>query len=186
MVNNHQKIIDFYKIAISDKDEKNKVENEKISIFITEITSLKSIILKHEKNIADKLKMNLELENLNLELRNHILELNKLIPIPVPLSVEGPNIHILENEISNLKFEIVQINLELQSSQKLIITLKDKIRDMGGKDVSFMDSFEEVMRDEMLAMKWAFEAKLRVAKEKAESTSQRHAQEIQRMGQQPP
>jgi hypothetical protein len=143
-VNNHQKIIDFYKIAISDKDEKNKVENEKISIFITEITSLKSIILKHEKNIADKLKMNLELENLNLELRNHILELNKLIPIPVPLSVEGPNIHILENEISNLKFEIVQINLELQSSQKLIITLKDKIRDMGGKDVSFMDSFEEV------------------------------------------
>jgi hypothetical protein len=108
-----------------------------------EIISLKKLILKIEKNIADKLKMNLELENLNLELKNQISELKKLIPIPVP-EPEGPNIEILENEISNLKFEIVQVNLELQSCQKLIITLKDSIRDMGGKDISFMDSFEEV------------------------------------------
>ena len=30
---------------------------------------------------------------------------------------------------------------------------------MGGKDASFFDSFEEVMKDEMMAMKWAFEVR---------------------------
>jgi hypothetical protein len=138
MVNNHQKIIDFYKIAINDNTVKNKDENEKNAVKDTEISLLKSSILKSEKDIADIKNMNSELKILNIELTNQI----KLIPIPKP--DDGKNIDVLENEISNLKFEIVQINLELQSSQKLIITLKDKIREMGGKDISFMDSFEEV------------------------------------------
>lgn len=37
------------------------------------------------------------------------------------------------------------------------------------------------MREEMLAMKAAFETKLRVAREEAEATTKRHQQEILRM-----
>ena len=71
-----------------------------------------------------------------------------------------------DQEIDNFKFDLSQIAEELASYKKLAETLKAKMRDMGGKDASFVDSFEEVMKDEMMAMKWAFEAKLRVAKEK--------------------
>lgn len=138
MVNNHQKIIDFYKIAINDNTVKNKDENEKNAVKDNEILLLKSSILKSEQIIADLKNMNSELKILNTELTNQI----KLIPIPKP--DEGKSIDVLVNENSDLKFEILQINVELQSSQKLIITLKDKIREMGGKDISFMDSFEEV------------------------------------------
>ena len=57
---------------------------------------------------------------------------------------------------------------ELDSYKKLTEKLKLKIRDMGAgskESKDFLDTFEEVMRDEMSAMKAAFEMKLRIAKE---------------------
>lgn len=73
-------------------------------------------------------------------------------------------------EIKNLK----------KSNEKLI----QKIRDMSGKNndaKDFLDSFEEVMRDEMLAMKEAFEAKLKAAKDEQLAASRRHQDEISRV-----
>eukprot|EP01036_Dinobryon_divergens_P029958 gene29958-39134_t len=73
---------------------------------------------------------------------------------------------------------------ELDSYKKLTEKLKLKIRDMGAgskESRDFLDTFEEVMRDEMSAMKAAFEMKLRVAKEEADATTRRHQQEIARI-----
>lgn len=80
---------------------------------------------------------------------------------------------------------------EIKQYLRLTDTLKDKIKEMGssrsgsgsgGQDAKdFLDSFEEVMREEMLAMKGAFETKLRLAKEAADATSRRHQQEILRI-----
>jgi hypothetical protein len=73
---------------------------------------------------------------------------------------------------------------ELGSYKKLVESLKAKIKDMGqgSKDSKdFLDTFEEVMREEMLTMKAAFETKLRAAKDEAEATSKRHQMEISRL-----
>ena len=62
--------------------------------------------------------------------------------------------------------------------------MQAKIRDMGAgskESRDFLDTFEEVMRDEMSAMKSAFELKLRLAREEADASTRRHQQEIARM-----
>ncbi|KAJ1434307.1 hypothetical protein B484DRAFT_446731 [Ochromonadaceae sp. CCMP2298] len=69
--------------------------------------------------------------------------------------------------------------------KKLAESLKQKLRDLGEQEgdngKNFMDSFEEVMQEEMMAMKGAFESKLRCAKEDADANSKKHLQEIQRI-----
>ena len=74
---------------------------------------------------------------------------------------------------------------ELNSYKSLTEKLKNKVREMGAmgsrESKDFLDTFEEVMRDEMSAMKAAFEMKLRLAKEEAEATARRHQQEIARI-----
>jgi hypothetical protein len=73
---------------------------------------------------------------------------------------------------------------EVAHYKKLTETLKQKLRDLGaagGGDKEFLDSFEEVMKEEMMTMKAAFESKLRLAREEADATSKKHQQEIVRM-----
>ena len=69
-------------------------------------------------------------------------------------------------------FKVKEVTEELSSYKVLCEKLKQKIRDMSGKDSKtqdFLDSFEEVMRDEMMTMKLAFETKLKQAKEEADA-----------------
>ena len=79
---------------------------------------------------------------------------------------------------------------ENKALKKLVDTLKERIRKMStGDDMStqdFLDSFEEVMREEMMAMKGAFEKKLRLAKEEADELSKKHREELNRMTQSSP
>ena len=74
---------------------------------------------------------------------------------------------------------------EVAHYKKLTETLKQKLRDLGanggGDSKEFLDSFEEVMKEEMMTMKAAFESKLRLAREEADATSKKHQQEIIRM-----
>ncbi len=74
---------------------------------------------------------------------------------------------------------------ELNNYRTLNEQLKQKIRDMSGNDSrdskEFLDTFEEVMRDEMMAMKCAFENKLKFAKEAADLLSKKHQELISRM-----
>jgi len=48
-------------------------------------------------------------------------------------------------------------------------------------DIIFVLNIYTVMQEEMMTMKTAFEAKLRLAKEEAEASSRKHQQEILRM-----
>jgi predicted nucleic acid-binding Zn-ribbon protein len=90
-----------------------------------------------------------------------------------------------EDEKTKFDLKINTIDDELKSYKKLVETLTNKIKDLSGRGnrdtKEFLDSFEEVMRDEMMTMKTAFEMKLRSAKQEAEITSRKHHQEILRL-----
>lgn len=74
---------------------------------------------------------------------------------------------------------------ELNSYRSLNEQLKQKIRNISGSSSydskEFLDTFEEVMRDEMMAMKCAFETKLKFAKEASDLLSKKHQELISRM-----
>jgi hypothetical protein len=98
-------------------------------------------------------------------------------------------------EIEKLKLENLRDTqaMENKQYQTMIDKLKDKIRDLsmkssssaagksGGNNNEFFDTFEEVMKEEMMTMKMAFEAKLKAAKDEADALSKKHQQEIQRI-----
>jgi hypothetical protein len=58
-----------------------------------------------------------------------------------------------------------------------------KLKKLSAQDTTkdFADTFEEVMREEMMAMKTAFEAKLRVAVEERDTATRRHQTELHRL-----
>ena len=92
----------------------------------------------------------------------------------------------VEGEKSELNAAAIGLRNEVASYKKLTDSLKDKIRELSSRATNdnsrdFLDTFEEVMKDEMLAMKAAFEAKLKAVKEDSEMVSRRHQQEIQRI-----
>jgi len=109
------------------------------------------------------------------------LELERLPPLLSELEIK-----FKASEDARIKndFKVKEITEELGSYKALCEKLKQKIRDMSGKDSKtqdFLDSFEEVMRDEMMTMKLAFETKLKQAKEEADANSRRHQEEISRL-----
>ncbi|RYH12964.1 hypothetical protein EON65_36820 [archaeon] len=98
----------------------------------------------------------------------------------------GEMLNALEEQVRLLNAENVKLASELSSSKeevvqykKLVESYKDKLRKASNKD--FMDTFEEVMQEEMMTMKNAFEAKLKAAREEADLLSKKHAQEMARM-----
>ena len=63
-------------------------------------------------------------------------------------------LQVAEADKRNLSAELGAVREELASYHKLTETLKNKIRDMSTSDGrDFLDSFEEVMREEMMTMK---------------------------------
>jgi hypothetical protein len=55
-----------------------------------------------------------------------------------------------------------------------------KLKKLSSQDTSrdFAETFEEVMREEMMAMKTAFEAKLKLAVEERDTATRRHQTEL--------
>jgi len=78
-----------------------------------------------------------------------------------------------------------ELTEELNCCRSLNAQLKQKIRDISGRSSNdskeFLDTFEEVMKDEMMAMKYAFETKLKFAKDAADLLSKKHQELISRM-----
>lgn len=72
---------------------------------------------------------------------------------------------------------------DLAAQENLNQTLKDVIKKMTNEANrnDFADTFEEVMREEMMAMKGAFEAKLKIAREQTEAMSRKRQSEINRI-----
>ncbi len=87
-----------------------------------------------------------------------------------------------DREKSSQQQHIMMLEEELQQYKVLTEKLKQRIRDISPLDKrEFLDSFEEVMRDEMMAMKGAFEVKLKLAKSEVEALSKKHQQDIQKI-----
>lgn len=104
----------------------------------------------------------------------------------IPLQLEQEQARSRAFEEGNIKLQTALTNKEEECKQyrSLNDTLKNKLRDMSGKDASareFLDSFEEVLQDEMMAMKSAFELKLKHKSDEVDAMSTRHRQEIQRL-----
>jgi predicted nucleic acid-binding Zn-ribbon protein len=106
---------------------------------------------------------------------NRNLELEKL---PKELSNLSTRIIALESERGQLKSSVVGLMNEVESYKKLTESLKEKLKASSNTDKDFLDTFEEVMRDEMATMKTAFEAKLRAARDESDQLSRKHSQEI--------
>jgi hypothetical protein len=94
----------------------------------------------------------------------------------------------LTKDKDNLSFQFTNSVLECKQYKQLTEKLKQKIKDLSnqvgggnGKDKDFLDTFEEVMQEEMLTMKIAFEAKLKAAKDESDALSKKHQQEIARL-----
>ena len=133
---------------------------------------------KELKRSNDKL---IELQSELVNAARKSLELERL---PALLEEEQEKRRNAEEEKFSLNSLVTTMEEELKQYKHLNEQLKQKMRDMTGKDSSskeFMDSFEDVMQDELMAMKGAFEAKLRVKSEEAEAMSARHRQEIARL-----
>jgi len=138
-------------------------------------------------SISESLKQELQLakdriNELTTQLTSQVrksMDLEKLLP---RMQEMQDQMLVSENDrltaVSNLK----ELQSENENYKKMIDSLKAKIKDLSsssGKDSKdFMDTFEEVMREEMSAMKSAFELKLRAAKEDNENTSKRYQREI--------
>ena len=88
---------------------------------------------------------------------------------------------IADTENIELKLEITHLKNELTRYQNQLEILKTRLNEFKSKENTFMDTFEEVMKDEMMSMKSAFEAKLRLAKEKSDAMALRHHQELNRI-----
>lgn len=133
---------------------------------------------KELKKANDKL---IELQSELVNAARKSLELERLPPL---LAQEEEKRRKAEDEKISLNSLVMAMTEELKQYKHLNEQLKQKMREMTGKDTSskeFIDSFEEVMQDELMAMKGAFEAKLRVKSEEAEAMTTRHRQEIIRL-----
>ena len=110
------------------------------------------------------------------------LELERLPPALAELESANRN---LQANVMVLTNDAVVSNEEINGHKKINESLKQKIRDLSNKQGSsekdFLDSFEEVMQDEMYTMKQAFESKLKAKAEEASAMSNRHQLEINRM-----
>jgi chromosome segregation ATPase len=182
----HEKLLKSLADAESARDAAQKQyaylleEHEEIKKEVAALRELQREKRKEESAAATQNQENLDqIEQLKAQLADALKKLsssqssaNEVVLLMAKLSES-------ETENRNLKFEVGELTEEVKSLKNLSDQLKQKIREMAGNDTSFLDSFEEVMKDEMMAMKWAFEAKLRVAKEKCDAMAQRHQKEIQ-------
>ena len=99
-----------------------------------------------------------EMEQLQQQLTDALNRITQLERRPPELEDALTKLTAKDVEIESIKFDFTQLSEELLSYKKLADSMKLKLRDfMGAKDnitPSFMDSYEEVMKDEMMAMKW--------------------------------
>lgn len=133
---------------------------------------------KELKAANDKI-VELQTELVNAARRT--LELERL---PLQLEQEQNRARSFEEQTIKVQGALSGKEEECKQYQQLNEALKSKLRDMSGKDASsreFLDSFEEVLQDELMAMKSAFESKLKHKSEEADALSSRHRQEIQRL-----
>lgn len=133
--------------------------------------------LEKQLNLANDKLIELQAELAGAARR--AMELERLPPL---LAESEEKVRHLSDENIQAYNTNKELMSEIESYKQLCDSLKKKIRDMSGKDTrEFMDSFEEVMQEEMMTMKVAFEGKLKRKTEDAEAMAARHRAEISRL-----
>lgn len=142
----------------------------------------KSMDSKLSDTVEEQKRTILKLEGDLLEQR---LQLKAFEQWPVMVAELEGRMRTLADEKAQLESNQKSMQEEVAHYKKLTDNLKSKLRELteksGGDSKDFMDTFEEVMQEEMMTMKSAFEARLRQARDEADKMSKRHQQEINRM-----
>lgn len=148
-----------YELAtLQQKNGSNGTNEKELSLAKQKITDLASCL-------AEAIKKNSELEK-GAELVIHLTA----------------KVATVQDRNFELETQLRDMNETVNMHKTTAEALRKKLKEIGGSDSrDFMDTFEEVMREEMLTMKSAFENKLKLAKEEAEMSSRRHQQAIQQL-----
>lgn len=159
--------------------EVTKESYEALKIAYNNLETESYPLAKHDKEIAEKNKL-IEKAKAECSITNNS-EIDRLQQMIADL-----NERLITSDTENIKIRQTAMDAqeELESYKKLSDKLKAKIRELSNKTIDkqdFMDTFEEVMKEEMMTMKEAFEAKLRNAREEAEANSKRYQQELNRI-----
>jgi len=130
---------------------------------------------KRQQELADK-----TISDLSADLgkaHRRIFDLEKVVDSVADIEAR---LRLAEDAKFSTQGKLDQALLEVDGLTKLTESLKGRLRDLSSRptDREFLDSYEEVMRDEMLTMKSAFESKIRLVKEEAEAASRRHNEMI--------
>lgn len=153
-----------------------------------------SSALKEKDEELKRIKIELETQSdtirtLENSLQLQRLQLRTLEQWPQLVADLETKIESAAKDKMRLESQLHGANSELAETQKLAQSLRDRLRDAcSGKSANadsgnWNDTFEEVMQEELHAMKVAFEAKLKAARDESEALSKRHQQEILRLQQ---
>jgi polyribonucleotide nucleotidyltransferase len=160
-------------------NSKNSPSSEETEKLAKEVLSLKECIQQKDAQI-NRLLQNQE--------QNLLLKENSSTQYEAYTKELEEKVATLTKDKENLTFQFTNSALECKQYKQLTEKLKQKIKDLSnqvgggnGKDKDFLDTFEEVMQEEMLTMKIAFEAKLKAAKDESDALSKKHQQEIARL-----
>jgi DNA repair exonuclease SbcCD ATPase subunit len=143
--------------------------------------------LKDMKTIADLerkiMEHDMSTRELKIELSGLRAQMAKSEKFPEKISQLQSQLLDMDDKRAALEGRVQECLAEIEALSKINENLMKKLKDLSGSDDrrDFADTFEEVMRDEMMAMKVAFEAKLRIAKAETEAVSRRNQMEILKM-----
>ena len=132
--------------------------------------SRKELIVEYEKKIQDFRADNASSASVRRQLEKTTANLQNL----------EKKYTISEDKNIELKHIVDSLKSEITALEKLNHNLKETVKKMtnDANKNDFADTFEEVMREEMMSMKSAFEAKLRIAQDQVEVMSKKRLSEI--------
>ena len=155
--------------------------------------SLDKMTTEHEEGVLRDMKYIAELERRcedyqakeregKIELGSLRAQMSQMDKFPEKIAQLQSQLLDTDDRRVALEGRVAECTAEIDALNKLVQSLKDKMKAMSGSGErrDFADTFEEVMREEMMAMKVAFESKLKIAREEADAASRRHQLEIKK------
>eukprot|EP00603_Paraphysomonas_imperforata_P008461 CAMPEP_0114424154 /NCGR_PEP_ID=MMETSP0103-20121206/6539_1 /TAXON_ID=37642 ORGANISM="Paraphysomonas imperforata, Strain PA2" /NCGR_SAMPLE_ID=MMETSP0103 /ASSEMBLY_ACC=CAM_ASM_000201 /LENGTH=574 /DNA_ID=CAMNT_0001592881 /DNA_START=48 /DNA_END=1775 /DNA_ORIENTATION=+ len=165
-------------LALQESLSKAYSENEKADGILKEVkenyaNSRKDLIQVYEGKIQQYRADNASSASMKRQLEKAKASVEELEKKNV--AADHKNIE-LKGSLDCLKSDMVALE---KMNQNLLDTIKKMTNDASKND--FADTFEEVMREEMMAMKGAFEEKLKIARQQTEAMSKKRQSEISRI-----
>ena len=177
------------RLVLSESSSKLKANNlsdeqeQKIKVLTCQLQSMKNDLFDSTESAkAMAAEYDADILELDIKLDNALRQIKEMSALPDLVKSISLKLSSAEEEKESLANQIPPLMNEIELHKCLVEKLKNNIKalsDSKGRD--FAETFEEVMREEMMSMKTAFEAKLRAAKTEIEIVSRRHQQQIQNL-----